>query len=182
VRSLAVDLEGRLLAGLSVDRAAGTTRVYSLDPAEMVWRLYAGGIDLADRVTALLPVSGHVFAGTGSANGNLYRCAGPVATPVPDDSAPRNSFALGQNYPNPFNPNTTIAYTLPQAATVTLGVYDVSGRLVKLLVDGAGETAGPHTVTWDGCDGHGHNVPAGVYMYRLNAGRLTETRRMVLVK
>ena len=84
--------------------------------------------------------------------------------------------------PNPFNPATTIAYTLPRAATVRLDIYDVSGRRIRNLVDGVSEAAGPHRVIWDGSDDHGRAVPAGVYVYRLEAAGAREARSLVLVR
>ncbi len=86
------------------------------------------------------------------------------------------AFVLGQNYPNPFNPQTTIQVTLPEATPVKLVVYDVMGRHVASLVDGA-LPAGQHEVQWV-ADG----LPTGVYFYRLTAGAFTQVRRMMLVK
>jgi len=90
--------------------------------------------------------------------------------------------ALHQCVPNPFNPLTTIRYDLPESATVDLRVYDISGRLVIVLV-GDNETApGRHEITWNGQDRYGQLVAAGVYFYRLEAGSFGETKRMTLVK
>ncbi len=183
VRSLAVDSEGTIFAGISVSQASNITHVYTMNPAEGVWREYGGLVDEADRVTAILPVSGTVYIGTGSAHGNIYRCLGKHVSSVPDsDQTPSYEFKMDQNFPNPFNPSTTIAYELPQGAPVKLGIYDVSGRLVRLLRNGSFENAGRHEATWDGRDGSGRMLSAGVYVYRLEAGSLKETRRMVLVK
>jgi hypothetical protein len=183
VRCLAVGLDGDILAGTSSSQAGNTTHLFTLDPAELVWHEYGGTVDLADRITAILPVSGTVFIGTGSFNGNVYRCAGATATGVPgDDQTPDFAFRLGQNHPNPFNPSTTIRYELPRASTVELAIYNVAGRLVRVLVDGTEQAAGRHQVTWDGLDGSGKRVPSGVYVYRLEAGGLREARRMVLIQ
>ena len=89
--------------------------------------------------------------------------------------------ALHQNTPNPFNPSTTISFTLPERARVTLTVYDVQGRLVRTLVDEmAGE--GYQERIWDGKDASGNPVGSGVYFYRLTAGDKTLTKKMVLLK
>ena len=89
-------------------------------------------------------------------------------------------FALGQNYPNPFNPSTIIPYQLPTAGHVRLEVFNVLGQRLATLVD-AERSAGAHTAQWDGTDAVGRAVGAGVYIYRLSSGGMTESRRMVLV-
>jgi hypothetical protein len=92
------------------------------------------------------------------------------------------SFALHPCYPNPFNPMTTIMYDLPEDAVVRLNVYDVSGRLIRDLVSSEMISAGRHEVIWNGREGKGRVVSAGVYFYKLEAAGYTETRRMTLVK
>jgi hypothetical protein len=90
---------------------------------------------------------------------------------------------LEQNHPNPFNPVTTIGYTLATSGHVTLRVYDVTGALVRTLVDGVQSAdAGALQATWDGRADTGAAVSSGVYFYRLEAGGTIETRRMVLLK
>ena len=89
-------------------------------------------------------------------------------------------FALGQNYPNPFNPSTIIPYQLPSAGHVRLDVFNVLGQRLATLVD-AERSAGTHTTQWDGTDAARRAAGAGVYIYRLSSGGMTETRRMVLV-
>ena len=89
-------------------------------------------------------------------------------------------FALGQNYPNPFNPSTVIPYQLPAAGHVRLEVFNILGQRLATLVD-AEQSAGTYTAQWDGTDAAGRAVGAGVYIYRLSSGGMTESRRMVLV-
>ena len=89
-------------------------------------------------------------------------------------------FSLGQNYPNPFNPSTVIPYQLPTAGHVRLEVFNVLGQRLATLVD-AERSAGAHTAQWDGTDASGRAVGAGVYIYRLSSGGMTESQRMVLV-
>jgi hypothetical protein len=83
---------------------------------------------------------------------------------------------LSQNYPNPFNPTTAISYQLPTASTVTLKVYDVLGKEVATLIEGA-QSAGIHTVRFDGS-----SLRSGVYFYRIQAGSFEETKKLVLIK
>ena len=89
-------------------------------------------------------------------------------------------FALGQNYPNPFNPSTIIPYQLSASGHVRLDVFNVLGQRLATLVD-AEQSAGVYTAQWDATDASGRAVGAGVYIYRLSSGGMTESRRMVLV-
>ena len=93
---------------------------------------------------------------------------------------PALAFRLQQNAPNPFHPATTIRFDLPRQARVSLRVYDVAGRMVRSLVDGATLEAGRHEAAWNGRSESGSAVSAGLYFYRLQAGSFSETRRMVL--
>jgi hypothetical protein len=88
---------------------------------------------------------------------------------------------LHQNAPNPLNPSTRISYDLARECRVSLTVYDLQGRLVATLVD---ERQGPGTrhTSWNGRDANGRPAATGVYLYRLQAGSHSETRRMVLLK
>jgi hypothetical protein len=88
---------------------------------------------------------------------------------------------LERVYPNPFNPATTVSFYLPEAAKVTLAVYDVGGRRVATLADGRIE-AGMHESVWQGRDSAGRSVPSGVYFCRLESSGVVDTRKMVLLK
>jgi hypothetical protein len=91
------------------------------------------------------------------------------------------SFGLHQNWPNPFNPSTRIDFTLDEAGPVSLKIYDISGRLVRTLVD---ESRSPKSYMeeWDGRDVAGNDVASGVYFIRLTARGNTITRKAVLVR
>ncbi len=91
------------------------------------------------------------------------------------NNLPEN-YSLLQNYPNPFNPSTTISYSLPKAGDVKLIVFDILGREVATLVNGF-IGAGNHTV-----DFNASNLSSGVYLYKIQTGDFTETRKMVLIK
>ncbi len=85
-------------------------------------------------------------------------------------------YALGQNHPNPFNPTTVLSYQLQDASLVQLSIYDISGRLVKELVNGWRD-AGYHEITFDGS-----GLASGMYFYSIEAGDFSAVRKMVLVK
>jgi FlgD Ig-like domain len=99
----------------------------------------------------------------------------------PTEAAPALTYALSQNYPNPFNPVTTIKYQIPVKQMVTLSVFDVTGRLIRTLVNEYNDP-GFHAARWDGKDGRGVPAASGIYFSRLQAGSYTETRRMVLLR
>jgi len=83
---------------------------------------------------------------------------------------------LSQNYPNPFNPSTKIDFALPEAAQVTLEVYNMIGQQVATLENGF-LSAGQHSVSFDATD-----LSSGIYLYRLQAGDQVLTRTLTLVK
>jgi hypothetical protein len=91
------------------------------------------------------------------------------------------TLSLEQNQPNPFRPATQIRFSIPTREDVSLVVYDVSGRAVRQLAHGVREP-GRYTVAWNGLDGQGSRVAAGVYFYRLTAGSETLTRKMTVLK
>jgi hypothetical protein len=103
-----------------------------------------------------------------------------TGTDPADDMPP--TYFLANNYPNPFNPVTTITYGIDRRASVTLRIYDVSGRLVRTLVNEMQEPGNRYTVTWDGRNGFGRNVSSGIYFCRLTTGTRTSTRKMVLLR
>ena len=106
---------------------------------------------------------------------------GGVHTGVDDGTLLPETISLHQNYPNPFNPSTTISYDLRQQSPVTLAVYDLLGNRVTTLVQKAHDS-GAHTSLWDGTDDSGRQVSAGVYLYRIEAGTFSQTRKMQLLK
>jgi hypothetical protein len=83
---------------------------------------------------------------------------------------------LSQNYPNPFNPSTTISFSLPEAATLSLKVFDVHGREVAMIASGS-FSSGAHTLVFDATA-----LPSGLYMYRLESNGAATSRVMHLMK
>ncbi|MBK9304444.1 MAG: T9SS type A sorting domain-containing protein [bacterium] len=84
-------------------------------------------------------------------------------------------------HPNPFNPTTTIRFALPAAGSARLAVYDVTGRLVRTLIDG-NLAAGAHEASWDGRDAAGRSAASGVYLARLSTASGAGVVRVTLAK
>ena len=84
--------------------------------------------------------------------------------------------------PNPFNPWTVLSFEITEPRVVSLRVFDVSGRLVRNLVDSEPRTPGRHEVVWHGRDDAGRQVGSGTYFCRLESGEFRKTRPMLLVK
>ena len=88
---------------------------------------------------------------------------------------------LHQNHPNPFNPTTIIPFDLAVAAHVELVIYNVNGSRVRTLIDDQ-RPPGGYEEAWDGRNARGEHVATGIYFYRLRAGALIQTRKMLLLK
>ncbi|MEK7671713.1 MAG: T9SS type A sorting domain-containing protein, partial [Bacteroidota bacterium] len=98
------------------------------------------------------------------------------ATAVSETGGLPRAFTLAQNYPNPFNPATVIQYSLPGDTRVSLRVFDILGREVATLVDEE-QKAGKNSVVFDAL-----HLSSGIYYYRLNAGRFSDVKKMLLLR
>ncbi len=92
-----------------------------------------------------------------------------------------DDFRLFQNYPNPFNPTTTIEYFVPERSQVRLSVYNLLGEKINVLVDGI-QNPGKQTAIWDGRDNERKIVGSGVYVYKLDAGSVHLSRKMMFLR
>ena len=96
-------------------------------------------------------------------------------------SVPGLEFVLRSISPNPFTTHTTVSFSLPAQRSVVLSVYDVSGRRVASVFSGE-KSAGDHTLNWNGVGDDGNTVSAGIYFVRLDAGKETLTRKILMVR
>jgi hypothetical protein len=138
---------------------------------------YADG-EVAVGVTYYYKVSAFDFSGNESNYSNEVQI---LITSVGDDLGIPVDFALHQNHPNPFNPSTSIKYELPSAVHVKIAVYNTLGMLVATLIDDQ-QDAGYHSVVWDGKDFTGNTVASGIYLYKMEAGDRSFSKKMMFIK
>lgn len=105
----------------------------------------------------------------------------PILSAVPPVAAHAPAFSLLDAAPNPFGDQTQVRWNLARNSHVQVDVFDVAGRRVTTLVDGA-RAVGPGAVRWTGSDTNGHTVAAGVYFVRMQAAGEMQTKRIVLVR
>jgi len=156
-----------------------TTNMYKVPYHHIEHYMHEAGVNLITGTWTIVATDG---------KNDVYADNGPFALTI--DGAQLNingsdlipeSFALYANYPNPFNPTTTISYDLPERAQVTFGLYDILGKQIKTLVNQS-QDAGKRIAVWDGTDNLGRQVSAGVYLYQIQAGEFSQTRKMLLLK
>jgi formylglycine-generating enzyme required for sulfatase activity len=107
----------------------------------------------------------------------LYEVAPTTVSVAHDQPMP---FTLQQNFPNPFNPTTTIPYSLSSSGHVRVDVFNITGQRIATLVN-THMAEGSHTTSWNGRDESGKAVGAGIYLYRLSSGEMSEARKMLLI-
>jgi hypothetical protein len=162
-------------------RSRGTAAKYNGTSSALIWRgeiTYPSGIFLGDKIS--LDVSSRIHVLGARYYGVLpYRqitilSYSPIAPRIAVTE--KSSFSLGNNFPNPFNPVTSIRFSIPVYGSAVLRVYDNIGREVAVLVNGNLEP-GEHEVTFDAS-----GLSSGIYFYKLESGKYSEIRKMVLVK
>ncbi len=91
------------------------------------------------------------------------------------------TFALSRSQPNPFSSRVSVRYAVPRDVETKMAIYDVCGRVVKILIDGA-RVAGFHETGWDGRDENGRLMTNGVYFLRMKAGSWAASEKLLLVR
>lgn len=170
-----------------------TNEVWAFNLEARAWRelVLAGAAPPArDRAAAIYVESEDrmvVFGGTGEGQLNdvwslnqLSRATSTAIAGGMGAGAPA-ALRLAQNWPNPFNGATAIRFSLPESGKVELAIYNLTGQKVATLVR-ATLPARAHVVRWDGRDRSGQKLASGAYLYQLQAGAQTETRKLVLVR
>jgi hypothetical protein len=116
------------------------------------------------------------YLGTYNRSGNIYQ-----PTPNLDPIAMPHATTLNGAYPNPFNPTTNIGFSLAEASAVSIQIFNQKGQIVRNLL---AETrpAGEHSVVWNGTDDSGQSLSSGIYYFRMQSGKYSSTRKMILMK
>lgn len=106
-----------------------------------------------------------------------------TSTGILDPNQPNivDDYQLYPNFPNPFNPSTTISFRLPETADIRLSIYNVIGQKIRTLAN-ASLASGLHTFEWNGKNDFGQDVVSGIYIYQLEAGNISHTRKMHLIR
>lgn len=123
----------------------------------------------------------HVTAMFGAVESDPSNTFTHIITSNPETPPLLPETTLLGNYPNPFNPSTTISFALREAAPVRIDIFNPKGQLLLTLLE-AGLPAGNHTVNWDGKDKSGNVSGSGLYLYRMQSGSYTSTRKMLMLK
>ncbi|MCX7833328.1 MAG: T9SS type A sorting domain-containing protein, partial [Ignavibacteria bacterium] len=111
-----------------------------------------------------------------SSSGAVMKLVDNVLVGVENNNNIPTEYKLEQNYPNPFNPTTTISFSLPKSAFVTIKVYDVLGKEIRTILS-ENKDAGNHSLLFDATD-----LPSGIYYYKIVANNFVDTKKMILLK
>ena len=104
-----------------------------------------------------------------------YDCSGTIGIEPVGNIIPQK-YSLEQNYPNPFNPETVIRFSIPEQNFTRLVVYDILGKEIAVLVNEV-LSAGNYNINFEAAE-----LPSGIYFYRLNTDKFSESRKMILLK
>jgi hypothetical protein len=164
--------------------------LYSYDTSSKAY-LSSNRIDPGEAYWARIRQAGSVALGyhSGTPTNRLAKSYAPPPPPPVQDSDRENTSTATQsdknqlkgNTPNPFSQNTRIHFELATTSSVTLAVYNMRGRRVRMLVDHRLDK-GIHQVVWDGRDDDGMRVSAGVYLYQLTTPEFSALRKMTLMR
>lgn len=157
--------------GTVVQKWSGTYRA--------IWSNEVTGNVVKIRLKTDASVTGYGFLST------QYQYYTVTASPPADlagtGELPKTAELLSQNLPNPVRGKTQIFYNLPDERQVSIKIYNIQGELVKTLVSAA-QKAGYHSVCWDALDDRGRKVATGTYIYRLEAGKLSATKKLTVLR
>jgi len=166
------------------DENNGTVVGFQTNFTVPIYRTTNGGIDWTSQGSGTIPEFRSVFfidalngCATGINGTILHTTNGGVTFIEEDEPSPLpTEYSLLQNYPNPFNSSSVIKYSIPKSSQVTLKIFSTLGEEIEILANEE-KPAGTYEVAW-----YAEQLPSGVYFYRLQAGDLVQTRKMILLK
>jgi len=177
MKSLAINSNGHIFAGTLKTKENGGGVFVSYDNGDN-WHSFDQGLSEATVQTLVNGWEGQILAGT---DAGVYKHAQTVTSINEDAPSIPSSFVLQQNYPNPFNPTTVINYQLKVAGNVKLTIYNQLGEEVRSLVN-AKQAPSYYQIEWNGLNNSGERVTSGIYLYRLEADTIIQTRKMLLLR
>lgn len=184
--SVKTDLKGDVyVTGYSYDpdtKENYATVKYNSAGVEKWTEIYNGSSNGSDIAASLVTdasdniyITGYSYDGPNSVDFVTFKYSQTVGINQVSNSVV-NAFELKQNYPNPFNPVTKINYELPITNYVSLKIFDISGKIVSIMVNQV-QTQGSYEVTFDAS-----NLTSGIYFYKLETNSFSATKKMLLVK
>ena len=177
-----IDTSDWSTTSLALDSGADPRDVDILDSEG--WAFVAGGDQTGTDYVYVIQLSDNTLKGRVDVGGNPNCVAVQAQTTSDDVGVAGEPHASGISLacrPNPFRPTTNVHYNMPVDTDVKLAVYDVSGRLVRVLHDGPAE-AGQHSAAWDGLTAEGRPAASGVYFVRLSTEAGSRTVKAVLLR
>jgi hypothetical protein len=139
------------------------------------WTLINQGLNSLTDIVSLSVFGDYLVAGTVGGGIWFRPLSDLVGISKEVNNIPQN-YSLTQNYPNPFNPSTVISYSIPSASNVKLIIYNTLGQTIKTLESGY-NPAGSHSINFNASD-----LPSGIYFYKLEAGKYSQIKKMILLK
>ena len=141
------------------------------------WQNFVEGMtpENADLDSRCLALSNNGILYTGTVGIGLFKTSHPI-TAVENEYMLPNEYGLSQNYPNPFNPRTIIRYQIPADSFVKLRVYDILGNEIATLVNEE-KSAGFYEIEFTR-----PGLASGIYIYRINSGNFSQTKKMTLLR
>jgi hypothetical protein len=177
-----VYVTGSSMSSSQVNSVDMATVKYNASGIEKWVQRYNGSGNSEDHAWAIaVDIFGNVFiSGTGSGVTSYHdiitiKYTQPIGIIQVSSEVP-NAFGLKQNYPNPFNPVTNIHFDIPVSSYANIIIYDINGREIEQLVN-QNLSPGKFSVTWNAS-----LYPSGIYFYRLESDKFSETKKMVLIK
>jgi hypothetical protein len=159
---------------LYVDTTSGT--VPADDSAKIEVTFDATGLDIGDYYANIIVSSNDPDEEKIIVPANLHVLSGII-----EEKGIPGIFFIKQNYPNPFNTQTVISYGCPKKSKVCIQIFDITGRIVKTLIDQT-VAAGYHEVTWEGENKFDRKTSNAVYFYRIQAGDFIATKKMIFLR
>lgn len=159
---------------INIVQMTGTGKTITTDTMNIT-AIHFKKLHVSDTST-IHPVLVQFFSPLSATQWNIGSWKDYTPTAIDNKTESPNNFELMQNYPNPFNPTTTIKYQIPTSSLVTLKIYNVLGQEVATLVNEM-EGTGNYTIKFNA-----DKFASGTYFYRLQAGSLVETKKMLLLK